>query len=69
MAKRKQQGKRPPMKLNLAEGTFTKWCARQGFDTSDGVTQECIAKGLASKDPLTRRRANFARTSAKWKKG
>jgi len=68
MAKRKQQGKRPPMKLNLAEGTFTKWCARQGFDTSDGVTQECIAKGLASKDPRIRRKANFARNAKGWGK-
>lgn len=69
MAKRKQQGKRPPMKLDLAEGTFTAWCKRQGFDVSDGVPEACITKGLASKDPTTRKRANFARVAAKWKKG
>ena len=66
MAKRKQQDKRTPLKLDLKEGTFTAWCKRQGFD---GVTEECIAKGLASKDPTTRKRANFARVARKWKKG
>jgi len=64
MAKRKS--KRPPLKLNLKEGTFTAWCKRQGFK---GVTAECIRKGLASKNPTTRKRANFARVSRKWKKG
>ena len=66
MAKRKQQGKRPPLKLNLKEGTFTAWCKRQGFGS---VTQACITKGLASKDPRIRKKANFARNAAKWKKG
>jgi len=65
MAKRKQQGKRPPLKLDLKEGTFTAWCKRQGFD---GVTEECIAKGLASKDPRIRRKANFARNAKGWGK-
>ena len=65
MAKRKQQGKRPPLKLNLKEGAFTSWCKAQGFD---GVTEECIRKGLASKNPTIVRRANFARVARKWGK-
>lgn len=67
MAKRKQGGKRPPMKLDLKEGTFTAWCKRQGFDVSDGVPEACIAKGLKSKDPRIRRKANFAKVSRTWK--
>jgi hypothetical protein len=46
------------------EGTFTSWCKRQGFK---GVTSECIAKGLASKDPGIRKKANFARNARRWK--
>ena len=63
MAKRK--GK---LKINIKpsmEGSFTAWCARQGFGS---VTQECIAKGLASKDPRIRKKANFARNARKWGK-
>lgn len=65
MAKRQTQ-KRPPLELNLKEGAFTAWCKRQGYD---GVTQECIQKGLASDNPTIRKRANFARNARKWKKG
>ena len=39
-------------------GAFTAWCKRQGFE---GVTCECIKKGLASKNPHVRKMANFAR--------
>ena len=63
MAKRK--GK---LKINIKpsmEGSFTAWCKRQGFGS---VTQECIAKGLASKDPRIRRKANFARNAKGWGK-
>jgi len=54
-----------PLKLNLKEGAFTQYCKRLGFK---GVTQACIQKGLKSKNPLTRKRANFARVARKWKK-
>jgi len=56
------------MKLDLAEGTFTSWCRRQGFDVSEGVPEACITKGLASKDPRIRKKANFARNARKWGK-
>jgi len=39
-------------------GAFTKWCKQQGFE---GVTCECIKKGLASNNPHVRKMANFAR--------
>ena len=39
-------------------GAFTKWCKQQGFE---GVTCECIKKGLASDNPHVRKMANFAR--------
>lgn len=45
------------------EGSFTAWCKRQGFE---GVTQECIAKGLKSDNPDIRKKANFARNARKW---
>ena len=47
------------------EGTFTAWCKRQGFD---GVTMECIEKGLKDDNPLIRKKANFARNARKWRK-
>ena len=65
MAKRKQPKKRPPLKLKLKEGAFTEYCRRNGFD---GVTEACIQKGLKSKNPTTRKRANFAKVSRKWKR-
>ena len=40
-------------------GSFTEWCKRRGYK---GVTSECIAEGLKSKDPTTRRRAALAKT-------
>ena len=43
-------------------GTFTRYCIRDGYK---GVTKDCIRKGLNSKNPLTRKRANFARNFAK----
>lgn len=47
-------------------GSFTAWCKRQGFD---GVTDECIAKGLQSKDPAIRKKAHFARNARKAARG
>jgi hypothetical protein len=47
-------------------GSFTAWCKRQGFS---GVTSECIAKGLKSKNAAIRKKANFARNSRGWRKG
>lgn len=46
------------MKKEGTEGSFTAWCKRKGHD---GVTEECIRQGLASKDPGIRKKANFAR--------
>lgn len=41
-------------------GKFTEYCGGK-------VTEECIARGKRSKNPLTRRRANFASVVRKWK--
>lgn len=40
------------------KGAFTEYCKKGGFK---GVTKECIEKGLKSKDPLIKKRANLAR--------
>ena len=40
------------------KGVFTAYCKRNGFK---GVTKECIEKGLKSKDPIIRKRANLAK--------
>lgn len=60
--------KRPPLKIKIKpskRGSFTRWCKRKGYG---GVTGECIAAGLRSKDAGIRRKANFARNARKWKK-
>lgn len=41
-------------------GKFTEYCGGK-------VTEECIARGKRSKNPLTRKRANFASVVRKWK--
>lgn len=48
------------MKKKGTVGSFEAWCNRQGFDS---VTDECIARGLASKDPKIKAKANFARNA------
>lgn len=58
MAKKKEKW----IPRNLKEGAFTAWCKRQGFN---GVTEECIRKGLSSDNPTIRRRANLAKTFRK----
>ena len=40
-------------------GSFTAYCGGK-------VTNECIQRGLNSKNPTTRKRANFARNARKW---
>ena len=53
-------------KIHIKEknkGTFTRFCRENGFD---GVTEKCIQRGLNSKNPKTRKRANFARNSRLW---
>lgn len=63
MAKKKPKGK---FKVKIKRpGAFTAYCKRLGYG---GVTQACIRKGLASKDPGVRKMANFARNASKWKK-
>ena len=42
-------------------GKFTDYCGGK-------VTNECIQRGLHSKDPKIRKRANFARNSRDWAK-
>lgn len=64
MAKRKPKGK-SGIKIKTSKvGSFTAFCKRHGFD---GVTSECIAMGLKSKDPGIRKKANFARNSRGFK--
>ena len=46
------------MKKKGTQGAFTQWCKSRGYK---GVTGACIAEGLRSKNPTTRKRANFAR--------
>lgn len=38
-------------------GSFTDWCKKQGYN---GVTEECIKKGLKSKDKKVQARAKLA---------
>ena len=45
-------------------GKFTEYCKGLGFN---GVTSECIRRGLKSKSATIRKRANFARNARKWK--
>lgn len=61
--KKKQGGSGINIKKSK-EGSFTAWCKRQGFN---GVTEECIRKGLASSNPAIRKKANFARNARKFK--
>ena len=42
-------------------GKFTKYCGGE-------VTEKCIARGLKSRDPKVRKRANFARNARGWNK-
>ena len=44
------------------KGAFKAYCKRKGFD---GVTEECIAEGKASKDPTIRKMAALAETFRK----
>jgi hypothetical protein len=48
---------KPKIKIKHT-GSFTKYCKNKGFN---GVTCECINEGLHSKNPKTRKKANFAR--------
>ena len=52
------------MKKRGTVGSFGKYCQRLGFAS---VTDACIRKGLASRDPTIRKRANFARNVRKRK--
>lgn len=45
------------------EGRFTEYCKRKGHE---GVTNECIEEGLASRSAKTRTRAQFASNAKKW---
>lgn len=61
----KSKEKKPTIKIKPSkEGSFTAWCKANGFN---GVTEECIRKGLASKNPAIRKKANFARNARKFK--
>lgn len=61
MAKKKKKSK---IKINPKnKGTFTSFCRKLGYS---GVTSACIAKGKRSKNPTTRKRANFAANSRRW---
>lgn len=49
------------MKKKGTEGSFTRWCKKQGFN---GVTQACIKKGLNQGGKIAKK-ANFARNVRK----
>nr|DAT90372.1 MAG TPA: hypothetical protein [Caudoviricetes sp.] len=56
----KKGGKISIKKAN--RGKFTEYCGGK-------VTEACIAKGQNSPDPKIRKRATFAKSARKWKKG
>ncbi len=49
------------MKRKGTEGSFTRWCKKQGYN---GVTQACIKKGLKQGGKIAKK-ANFARNARK----
>jgi len=51
------------MKRKGTTGSFRAWCARRGLGNK--VTLLCIQKGLRSKSPAIRKKANFARNVRK----
>ena len=54
---------------DLKEGAFTRWCKAQGYS---GVTEACIAKGLAAGGTIAKRASlarTFRRMAKKRKKG
>jgi len=66
MAKKNWIGKATKrMKQKGTEGSFTKYCKRQGFS---GATSECIAQAKKSKSPSIRKKANFAANVRKRKR-
>lgn len=46
------------------KGKFTQYCKNKGHE---GVTNECIDEGLASKSTGVNKMANFARNAREWK--
>jgi len=54
------QKARARMERKGTVGAFTRWCKRQGYS---GVTNECIQKGLKSKNPTIKKRAAFAKAA------
>lgn len=48
------------MKSAGTAGAFTRYCRAQGYG---GVTAQCIAHGLKSKDAKIRKRAAFAKAA------
>ena len=64
--KRKRKRKDKWIQAAIHEpGAFTFYCLQHGYD---GVTHECIQKGLKSKDPKIRARARLAKTLKKMSK-
>jgi len=45
------------------KGKFTNHCKSKGFE---GVTNECIEEGLASKSASVRKQAQFAKNAKSW---
>ncbi|RLJ03383.1 MAG: hypothetical protein DRP08_03615 [Candidatus Aenigmatarchaeota archaeon] len=61
--------KRKWIPKDLKEGAFTRWCKAQGYG---GVTEVCIAKGLAAGGTIAKRASlarTFRRMAKKRKKG
>ena len=59
--------KQSPIKIKKENrGKFTRHCRRAGYE---GVTNECIKEGLASKSAGLRKQAQFALNSRSWNKG
>lgn len=62
--KAKGKKKNPIHIKKSKEGSFTAYAKRNGLSMS-----EAIEKGLHSKDPAIRKKANFARNARSWKHG
>ena len=65
--KKKKEGKwiqaaTKSMRARGTAGSFAAWCRRRGYSK---VTLACIQKGLKSRSPAIRKKANFARNVRK----
>ena len=61
---KKPKKSKDKMDLEIKKGSFHEWL---GKDKDEPITDEDIAKGLASDDPHVRKMAQFAKNAKEWK--